>query len=361
MAGVVLLVKGSQPLIVGLEGRPFGPWERLFTEFRVVLHQLSVFFLPLGERLTLTPYYPISRGPWSPPRRCWRRRCSSASSPPPSLSDGTGRGVGRGPVLVPLGHLMESTFLPLDIAFPHRSYLPTVLAFLPLALLGLDAAARRRGPAIRAGLAVAALAVLGLFAAGTLTGRASTATRSAFWRTRSPPHRAPCSPRIAQRPAARAQPAREALAAADDGLRRAVLADAMTHTITALQVNRGIAFGQLNRVPEAIAAIREAVRLQPEDLDCRYNLAVYLLRDGRLGEAAGILREVVAADPTYPRPAPARAALERQGRREEAMRLVDEELRVFPRSVAARQQRMRLAAAPRAQAAEPRPPRAPSR
>lgn len=59
----------------------------------------------------------------------------------------------------------------------------------------------------------------------------------------------------------------------------------------------GKAYYVLQRFPDAIAALREAVRLAPESADHRYWLAVVLKDGGRVGEALEIDRTLVAEHP----------------------------------------------------------------
>nr|MBL8457158.1 tetratricopeptide repeat protein [Zoogloeaceae bacterium] len=59
----------------------------------------------------------------------------------------------------------------------------------------------------------------------------------------------------------------------------------------------GKAYYVLERFPDAIAALREAVRIAPDDADHRYWLAVALKSGGHVGEAVEIDRELVAEHP----------------------------------------------------------------
>lgn len=69
------------------------------------------------------------------------------------------------------GHLLESTTIPLELYFEHRSYLPAAFLFLPLAAAAHDAARRGR----RRGLVIAVI--------GTLAAAYALATwqRAALW------------------------------------------------------------------------------------------------------------------------------------------------------------------------------------
>ena len=57
-------------------------------------------------------------------------------------------------------------------------------------------------------------------------------------------------------------------------------------------------FGQ-GKVPEAIAAFREAIRLQPDDAIAHYGLGVVLVGQGKVSEAMTAWREAIRLQPDY--------------------------------------------------------------
>jgi protein O-mannosyl-transferase len=119
-------------------GRTFTVGQRLLTEPRVLcdymLHWVVPFFSPRG---LFVENYPISTG-WFMPHTTfpailglfclgvvaiiWRHR-----APLVSLAIG----------FYLVGHLIESTTIPLEIYFEHRNYLPTMLLLLPVADYGI--------------------------------------------------------------------------------------------------------------------------------------------------------------------------------------------------------------------------------
>jgi tetratricopeptide (TPR) repeat protein len=66
-----------------------------------------------------------------------------------------------------------------------------------------------------------------------------------------------------------------------------------------MYTNLGMAYLNDGRIPDALAAQREAVRLAPGWADARYNLANVLYRSGNRAEALTELREVVRLNPDY--------------------------------------------------------------
>lgn len=120
-------------------GRNFTPWERLLTETRIVWTYLRELWLPgLHDgglfnddiRLSTNLFHPISTlfaalgivvliaiaGLTRMARTAWIRA------------------VGLAIAFYFVGQLLESTWLPLELMFEHRNYLPASLMFLPLAM-----------------------------------------------------------------------------------------------------------------------------------------------------------------------------------------------------------------------------------
>ena len=107
--------------------RGFTPLERLLTESRVVMRYISLLAFPHPARLMVDYDVPLSRSLWAPPSTAlavsaivvllglaawWWRRVPLASVA----------------VLWFLGHLViESTIIPLDLAYEHRLYLPSTV------------------------------------------------------------------------------------------------------------------------------------------------------------------------------------------------------------------------------------------
>ncbi len=113
------------------EDKPFTLSQRLLSEARVVIYYFSLLIYPNPSRLNLDYDYPVSTG---------------LISPPTTLICITAIAFMAGFILVLknkkhlvvfacfwylAGLLVESTILPLALAFEHRTYLPTIFFFLP--------------------------------------------------------------------------------------------------------------------------------------------------------------------------------------------------------------------------------------
>jgi len=145
LAGVVILPSagaaalGYNPasilhtLLKDSRAHEFTNTERLLTEGRVLIHYLSLLFYPDPDRLAFVLKYPISQSLFTPISTL--------------ISWGSIAGIlivstlymRRYPVIwlaivwFFINHLLESTFIQLEMAFVHRNYLPSIFLFLPIA------------------------------------------------------------------------------------------------------------------------------------------------------------------------------------------------------------------------------------
>jgi len=137
---LIVIILGSlytnvSSMLNGFNGRPFTFAERLMTEPRVIIFYLSLLFFPAGSRLTLLHDIEISRSllqPWTTVPALLLLCCLVC------LSLVVAR---RRPLLSYcvlfffLNHFIEGSVLPLEIAYEHRNYLPSMLLFVPVAIL----------------------------------------------------------------------------------------------------------------------------------------------------------------------------------------------------------------------------------
>jgi hypothetical protein len=160
----MLLLLDPDRLLAGYGGRPFDLAERLLTQARVVAMYVGQILLP---RLNAMPFFydglPHSTG-WLSPSETLTSAVFLLALACLALAVLRRRPLAAfGIVLFFAGHLMESTILPLELAFEHRNYLPSL--GLILAAVDLAVAACRVGAwlgPILAGVAVAALFALSL-------------------------------------------------------------------------------------------------------------------------------------------------------------------------------------------------------
>ncbi|MGD9332692.1 MAG: hypothetical protein PVJ53_15365, partial [Desulfobacterales bacterium] len=135
IAGAALLFLGNDPLgrinALHAYGRQhFTYLERIATQPRVLVYYLSLFFFPKPSRLTVDYDYPLSTSIVNPITTLPSLLLIIAALMGALYSARRYRLLSFSIIWYFGNHLVESSFIPLDIIFEHRTYLPTM--FVPL-------------------------------------------------------------------------------------------------------------------------------------------------------------------------------------------------------------------------------------
>jgi tetratricopeptide (TPR) repeat protein len=262
-AGVPLLALAAAALYYayfqgpdwGYRKRDFGAGQRLLTELRVLVFYLSLFAWPDPARFSIHHAFELSRGWLDPPTTLASGGLLGALF---ALALATARRlrlIAFGALWFFLHHALESSFLPLELAYEHRNYLPLVGPCLAVAYALARAGERARlSTRLRWATALALVAALA----------ASSAARTELWLD----------------PAA---------------LWRDALAKAPADTRA--MHNLGVALAGHRRNAEAIELYREVIRREPEHADARRNLAAIYLQQGRAETALPLLEEAQRLEP----------------------------------------------------------------
>jgi len=125
---------GSALLTNGYSQRSFTPSQRLMTESRIIILYVSQLFYPNPLRLSIEHDFQISTSffqPWT----TGAAMCLIIALIVLALA-----GIRKRPVIgfavlfFFLNHIIESSFLPLELIFEHRNYLPSLFFFWPVAV-----------------------------------------------------------------------------------------------------------------------------------------------------------------------------------------------------------------------------------
>ncbi|MDP3143261.1 MAG: tetratricopeptide repeat protein, partial [Candidatus Omnitrophota bacterium] len=115
----------------------FSMWERVLTETRVVVYYMSLLLYPVSSRLMLNHDFVISRSLFDP----WTTMAAILFI---LSSLGVAIAGSRKKPLISycilfffLNHIVEGSFIPLDLVFEHRNYIPSMLFFVPLAVFAI--------------------------------------------------------------------------------------------------------------------------------------------------------------------------------------------------------------------------------
>jgi hypothetical protein len=133
--GFIILGERYMNLIEeGYRFRTFTMWERVLTQFRVVLYYLTLLIYPHPSRLNLDYDFPISKTILDPPTTLISILIVGALIGY-SIWTAKKRPMISFCILWYFGNLViESSIFPLEIAFEHRLYLPAVGPFILFSL-----------------------------------------------------------------------------------------------------------------------------------------------------------------------------------------------------------------------------------
>ena len=183
LIGSWLFSQGKLDGLLGYSIRLFTPLERLLTQPRIVLFYLSQIFYPVPGRLSIVHDVELSRSlidPWTTLPAIlvvlaligfgvWQMRKR------PMLSFAI--------LFFFLNHVVESSFIGLELIYEHRNYMPSLFLFVPLAI-GLHALIdhyRIQSPACRSMLILFTILLTIGLGAGTYIRNMAWLDEKTFW------------------------------------------------------------------------------------------------------------------------------------------------------------------------------------
>ncbi len=276
------------------EIRPFSMFERALTEGRVVLRYLSLFAAPLPSRMNLDYDFTVSTSLFSPPATALALFLHAALVVSAFMLRNRRPLLAFGVLSFYLLQLLEGTFLPLEIIFEHRAYLPSF--FLALAAVdGIHWGLQRVIPR-QAGQAVLALAVLLGLAGGMLTRERNRVWAGALSLAEDIVAKSPGKSR-----------AHHNLAVILMG--EGHLAGALRHLDEAIRLmpnnaeyynTAGNAMASAGRDAEAAEYFSRALRMVPSYAEAANNLGNIYFRQGRFEDARESFERALELKPFYP-------------------------------------------------------------
>jgi tetratricopeptide (TPR) repeat protein len=276
VAVLYLGIDPIQKIMAGYGPRDFTLTERVLTQFRVVVHYMTLIFFPHPSRLNLDHDFAISHSLLDPISTITSLGIILALI---ALAIYLGK---RAPLisfclLWFFGNLViESSVMGLEIIFEHRTYLPSMLVFLMLVTLAFR---YLRSKWLSVGLMCA---VLIIFSAWTYQRNRVWGDNITLWQD--------CvnkSPKKA-RPHANlgdALVARGRLDEAIDRYSEALLQKSGHRFLYKVHNNLGVALFKKGKIEEAMVHYRETLRAKPDYAPAQYNLGDALVAQEKLGEA----------------------------------------------------------------------------
>ena len=290
LIGLTVFFLGSNPIrsiLGGYQSRPFTLTERLLTEFRVVVFYISLIIFPHPGRLSLTHDFPVSTSLLSPPTTLLAILVLGGLLATGIATARKNRFLSFA-ILWFLGNLViESTFIPLEIIFEHRNYLPSMLI---IALPVLAASALIRSQKAQITLFCAAIM---LFSFWTQQRNLAWNDEFSFWSdcVKKSPENARAHAGLGSylvhhnRPEAALPHFQKALAIKNNDL------DAL--------FGIGTVMIQQKRPGEAIRYFRQAIRISPNYSKSHYNMGIALEEAGKIGKAVLSYRRAIQINPYY--------------------------------------------------------------
>lgn len=296
-----LLTAGDLHALVNYEERYFTLTERLLTQPRVIWLYLGLIAWPMPWRFSLEHDVPISTSffePWTTIPALlgvllliglgWRARRRF-----PFLSFGI--------LFYFLNHAVESTFLPLEMVFEHRNYIPSMFLFVAPArgILGAGRVLTKRNPSLRIwGSAVPLVLVVALGWA-TFERNLAWASPASLW-----------SDTLKKAPRSGRAMAYLALICSESPSGVPLALKLYEKALAAEHPNRRLASEILNNMAAlryaageyaaAAATWEQAVERYPAYLEARYRLALARFRDGKGHEAIEQLNALLERDAENP-------------------------------------------------------------
>lgn len=254
VVGWLYLGRNFSSFLAGYQARDFTLGERLLTEPRVVCRYLGLIFFPYPGLLNLDYAYPLSTGLLQPPTTILALAALAVLSLTAILAAPRQRLLSFSILWFLLNLLIESSILPLEIIFEHRTYLPAMLLWVPLLTLVWQLPERKRNFALGG-----ALVLLLLFATWTFQRNQVWADELALNRdivAKSP-----------NKVRARANLGRALIRASQEqeGLQELNLALQQSPNHPIIYLNFGYYYLEKHRYDEAISSFKKVIELSPSD------------------------------------------------------------------------------------------------
>jgi len=167
----------GQGLISGYWQREFTLGERLLTEPRVILFYISLLLYPMPDRLCILHDISISHSLIDPPTTIVSIFIILGILSLSILKSRQWPFVSYCIIFFFLNHLIESSVFPLELAFEHRNYIPSMLFFAPVAIMllwALQGLSKKRSMRV----------IISIFIILVLVGQGhSTFVRNVIWKT----------------------------------------------------------------------------------------------------------------------------------------------------------------------------------
>ena len=290
IALILFIFLGNHPIakiFSGYDVRDFTLTQRVLTEFRVVVFYGSLVFLPHPSRLNLDHDFPLSFSLISPFTTLFSILAIVALAALAWYLAPKERFLSFGMIWF-LGNLaIESSFIPLEIIFEHRTYLPLMFGIPTIVFL----AARILKPEwLKIPAMIMAVAVCAVWSYDRNTIWQDEITLWSDCRQKSPGK---------ARPHYNLGLALEASGRTEEAIQSYRQAVRIDPNHTEAYNNLGVAHAEKGMLPEAVRYYSISLRINPDSDRAHHNLGLVLARQGKMNEAVRHFSEALRINPNY--------------------------------------------------------------
>jgi tetratricopeptide (TPR) repeat protein len=303
--GIALALKGpslfsASFLVSSYQSRGFTLLERLLTEPRIVLFYISLLFYPMPDRLCIAHDISISHSLVNPPTTFLAIFTILGILVVAIIKSKKYPLISYCIIFFFLNHVIESTIFGLELIFEHRNYIPSMLLFVPIAILivrGIKFFSYKRSMQ----------AAICLFVILVLVGQGHTSfMRNFIWKTEESlwldaVEKSPNMPRVHHNLAryyGDAGQIERAIAQYKEALALKRSSHGESHHLT--HYNLALIYMKIGKDDEAIKHLEKAIEIAPKYADAYNNLAIILAKRGQYDDAFNLLIKSLTYDRNSP-------------------------------------------------------------
>lgn len=282
--------------------RPFTSYERLLTEFRVLTYYLFQIFTSNTNNLSLLHDIQISSSLLNPPATIFSLAFLSTLLSTAFLYAKKYPIYSFAVLFFFLNHTIESTIIPLELAFEHRNYIPTFFIFLPISFLFISISFdKSKNTLIRSTSALFLLTYILFSLINTIQRNREWTDPFAFWHKEARLNQH--SPRAAAELGnlyLQQNNSKLAIDLFNLGLSQNARMQNRATTQATLLNGLGLAYFQQQNFETALAKFNECLVANPHDIICWKNSALTLIQVKNYEQAHHNINILLNHDPKSP-------------------------------------------------------------
>ncbi len=271
-------------LISSFSHRSFTLVERLLTEPRVILFYISLLFYPMSYRLCIAHNISPSHSLIDPPTTLLAILFILTVLAIAAIKAKKWPLVSYCILFFFLNHFIEASVFPLELVFEHRNYIPSMLIFVPVAILVVKLMETQQKKTIHVAITLFITLILIGFGHSTYVRNATWKTEESLWLDAVDKY--PDSARAHHnlgRYYANTNQKEKAITEYKLALNLTSGTHGETHHLT--HYNMGLVYHRMKRETDAESHLLKAIKIFPRYADAYNNLSIVVAKQGRYEEA----------------------------------------------------------------------------